>query len=180
MNLIDALIEDHQNVKRLFSEVATAKGTSRVALFDELRENLIRHEVAEEEIVRPLTKRSVPDGEKIAEERISEESEAEKLLATMEKEEVGSTEWESHFEALRKAVLEHAEREETTEFPSLRSNVPADELDSRGGTYETAKKMAPTHPHPNTPNTPVANMTLGPLAALIDRARDAVSKARSA
>jgi hypothetical protein len=43
--------------------------------------------------------------------------------------------------------------------------------------FEKAKKTAPTHPHPSTPNTPGANMALGPVAAVFDRARDAVSSA---
>jgi hypothetical protein len=37
--------------------------------------------------------------------------------------------------------------------------------------------MAPTHPHPNAPDTPPGNMVLGPVAALADRFRDAMRKA---
>jgi len=37
--------------------------------------------------------------------------------------------------------------------------------------------MAPTHPHPNAPDTPPGNMVLGAVAALADRFRDAMRKA---
>jgi hemerythrin superfamily protein len=180
MTLIDLLLEDHQTVRRLFTEIATATGDRRAELFDTLRETLVRHEVAEEEIVRPLTKSSVPGGKQLMEERISEESKAEGILRQMEKAKVGSSEWEDLFETLRTGVLEHAEMEETREFPQLQAHVPAEQLEERAKIFESAKKLAPTHPHPMTGNTPLANMTLGPVAALIDRARDAIAKAKSA
>src|SRR5579875_4119164 len=122
MSLIDLLLEDHNEVKRLFTEIAGAKGERRERLFDELRENLIRHEVAEEEIVRPLTKKNVPSGGTVADDRISEESKAEEVLKEMEKTELSSPEWEQLFERLRRDVLTHAENEETIEFPALRSH----------------------------------------------------------
>jgi hypothetical protein len=177
MNLIDEILQDHESTKRLFTAIAVATGEERIRLFDELRENLIRHEVAEEEIVRPMTKKSVPGGEEIADQRIAEESEAEGILRQMEKADVGSDDWNVLFERLRSGVLEHAQHEETLELPQLRMHVSPEELDQKGTTYESAKRMAPTHPHPMTPNTPLANMTLGPVAAVLDRARDAVNKA---
>lgn len=39
------------------------------------------------------------------------------------------------------------------------------------------RQTAPTRPHPSTPNSPAANMLVGPFAAVIDRARDAVRDA---
>jgi hypothetical protein len=53
----------------------------------------------------------------------------------------------------------------------------AERLEQMGKAYEAAKKMAPTRPHPSTPNTPMANMLVGPFAAVVDRARDAVRDA---
>lgn len=179
MDLIDALLEDHATVKRLFSRIATASGEEKAELFNTLREDLVRHEVAEEEIVRPLTRSSLADGESIASNRIAEESEAEETLKKMEKSEVGSPEWEELLATLQAAVLAHAEKEESIEFPGLRSGVDADQLDKAYKLFEKAKKAAPTHPHPMTPNTATANLAVGPLAALVDRARDAIAKAKA-
>jgi iron-sulfur cluster repair protein YtfE (RIC family) len=180
MDLIDALLEDHQTVKTLFTRLAVATPSEKEQLFATLRENLVRHEVAEEEIVRPLTRSSLSDGESIAEHRVAEESQAEETLKKMEKTDIATSEWDSLFETLRTAVLAHAEKEESIEFPGLRANVEKELLDKALQAFEAAKKMAPTHPHPNTPNTATANLALGPLAALIDRARDAIAKAKSA
>lgn len=176
-NLIDLLLADHAKVRALFDSLATATGSERESLFAELRQDLVQHEVAEEEIVRPLTRQSVPQGGAIADARVDEEAHAETLLAKLEKADVGSGDWDELLAELRKGVLAHAEREEDEEFPALRANVPADRLDKLGAVLELAKQAAPTHPHPATPNTATANLLLGPLAAVTDRARDAVTKA---
>jgi hemerythrin superfamily protein len=179
MDLVAALLEDHEEVRALFEKVITSTGPQREAMFGELRAELVRHEVAEEEIVRPLTKRYAPDGERIADARVREESEAEGLLKELEKLDIASREWEGLFGKLRTAVLDHAEKEETVEFPKLQGNVDPQELERKAATFEKAKTLAPTHPHPATPNSPAANLALGPLAALIDRTRDAISNAIS-
>lgn len=179
VDLVASLLQDHEEVRQLFRKIAASTGDEREHAFGTLRAELVRHEVAEEEIVRPLTKRYIADGEQIAGARIEEESQAEKLLAELEKVDVGTAEWQALFANLESAVLEHAANEEAVEFPALQGAVDEEELQSRAKTFETAKKMAPTHPHPGTPNTPGANFALGPVAALIDRARDAVSRASS-
>jgi len=176
-SLVDALIEDHNEVKQLFSTLETATGQHRLQLFGQLRENLVRHEVAEEEIVRPLTRKSVPGGDGIADARIAEEAEAERLLKELENTEVDTAEWNRLFGELRTAVLMHATHEEENEFPLLRTHVSPDDLEKYGTVFDKAKKLAPTHPHPNTPNTAAANVVLGPLAAITDRAKDLVHRA---
>jgi hypothetical protein len=40
---------------------------------------------------------------------------------------------------------------------------------------ERVKKIAPTRPHPMTPNEGVVRTVVGPVAALVDHLRDAVS-----
>lgn len=177
MDLIDAIRKDHDTVRALFERVADGTGKRRVDAFSRLRAELIRHEVAEEEIVRPLTKSFASNGARIASARVHEEEQAEELLKKMEKEEVGSQAWERMFARLRTAVLEHAEKEETVEHPRLRDAVDRKDLVRSGKAFQAVKKFAPTRPHPSTPNSAIANMAVGPIAALVDRARDAVSRA---
>jgi hemerythrin superfamily protein len=177
MELVAALLEDHEEIRSLFDKVGT--GPRREERFDHLRERLVRHEVAEEAIVRPLTKRYAADGERVAQARVNEESNAEAILKEMEGTEMGSARWDRLFERLHTAVLRHADKEESVEFPRLQANVDPAELTKRGTMFATAKRLAPTHPHPMTPNSPAATMLLGPIAGVIDRARDAVTKALS-
>lgn len=173
--IIDALREDHDEVRALFGRIETATGAKRRDLFQQLVGELVRHEVAEEEILRPVSKRDA--GEAIAGARMKEESQAEALLAEMEKLDTASAEFDTKLAKLRREVEAHAEAEETKEFPRVAEKEPADRLERMAKAYEMAKKTAPTRPHPSTPNTPMANMLVGPFAAVVDRARDAVRDA---
>jgi iron-sulfur cluster repair protein YtfE (RIC family) len=162
-------------VRETFGRLDAATGEQRRELFQQLVGELVRHEVAEEEIFRPVSKRDA--GEEIANARINEESQAEQLLKEMEKLNPASAEFTSKLATLRQEVESHAAAEETQEFPKVAGKESPERLEQMGRIYEAAKKTAPTRPHPSTPNTPVANMLVGPFAAVMDRARDAVREA---
>ena len=40
---------------------------------------------------------------------------------------------------------------------------------------EAAKTIAPTRPHPGSPNSELFHMTIGPGVGMVDRLRDALS-----
>ncbi len=178
-DIVAALLADHEHVKTMFSKVESASATKRADLFWEITNELVRHEVAEEEIVYPVARRAVPNGERITDARIKEQSEAEQLLADMEKTGTEDDGFMAMFQKLQAAVLEHAEKEEKLVFEPLRESLDPEERKRLAGLYEKAKSVAPTHPHPNAPDTPPGNVMLGPVAALVDRARDAMHKLAS-
>lgn len=77
---------------------------------------------------------------------------------------------------LRAEVLQHAASEEQDEFPRLRENAGAQQLSRMAAAVRAAEAMAPTRPHPGV-ETAAENIAVGPMAAVMDRARDAVRKA---
>jgi hypothetical protein len=78
---------------------------------------------------------------------------------------------------LRNAVLTHAARyEDRYERPQLRAKVPATRLISLASAVRAAETLAPIRPHPGTESA-LANLTLGPPLAIIDRARDLLREA---
>jgi hemerythrin superfamily protein len=172
-DVIEFLLDQHQQVKGLLTDVLEAHGQDRQRYFDEVREMLARHETAEEMIVRPLT-RKAPGGEQVAQGRMDEENEAKEVLAALEKLDVDSTEFTQKFAEFRQAVLDHAQAEETQEFPLLRQNTDEDALVKARDHVKRAEAMAPTHPHPSAKTT-AANYVAGPFAAMLDRAKDAFS-----
>ena len=113
--IIEALHQDHAELRQMFTQLETATGKERRDLFQQLVGELIRHEVSEEEILRPVSKRDA--GEEIANARIKEESQAEELLKEMENLDTGSAEFTAKLAMLRREVESHAEAEETQEFP---------------------------------------------------------------
>lgn len=173
--IIEELRHDHEEVRELLSKLESARPEEREDLFHELVAELVRHEVAEEEILRPVSKRIA--GEAIADARTKEESEAEELLKELEKLDPSSAEFSTKLAKLHTEVERHASAEETEEFPKVEQAESTERLEKLGKAYEAAKAMAPTRPHPSTPNTATANVLVGPFAAVIDRARDAVREA---
>jgi hypothetical protein len=79
-------------------------------------------------------------------------------------------------QTLRLDVMKHARAEERYEFNHIRRHADKARLSSMATALKAAEAVAPTHPHPGTESA-AKNMALGPIAALVDRTRDAVRKA---
>src|SRR3954471_23725232 len=175
-DLVAQLLAQHEQVRAAIDNVANTKtAQSRQKAFDQLRELLARHETAEEMIVRPLT-RGIDNGEAVASARMEEENKSKDVLAELEKLDIASEEFARLFETFAQAVLTHAQAEETYEFPLLDREFDAAKLAKAEKQLLLAEKTAPTHPHPSARSTAM-NYVAGPFAALVDRARDAISKA---
>ncbi|HLS78536.1 MAG TPA: hemerythrin domain-containing protein [Nocardia sp.] len=172
------LVGQHRRIRELFDEVAGAADTGeRERKFFELRRLLAVHETAEEEIIHPLARRAIDNGDAVVDARLEEENKAKKQLTDLESVDVGSAEFETRLAALRQAVLTHAEHEETEEFNRLRAEIDGEELRRLRSTVELAEAMAPTRPHPGVESAK-ANVLAGPFAAMMDRAKDLISKPR--
>ncbi|WP_406276305.1 hemerythrin domain-containing protein [Nocardia sp. NBC_00881] len=175
---VDFLIEQHGRIRQLFVETAQASDAkARENKFFELRRLLAVHETAEEEIIHPRARREIGDGAAIVDARLEEENKAKKQLADLEAVDVDSVEFEVKLEGLRRAVLAHAEHEESEEFNRLRQELDPDALQRMRSTVELAESMAPTRPHPGIESA-TANMLAGPFAAMMDRAKDMITKPR--
>ncbi|HEX7302347.1 hemerythrin domain-containing protein, partial [Lentzea sp.] len=158
----------------LFTEVETATGDERKDAWHRLVRLLSIHETAQEEIVHPAVKR-VNGGEPIVDARVAEEHRAKELLSTMDGIGPDAEGFDTLLVQLRDDVLAHAEHEEQTEFPLLREVHDQDRLERMAKAVEAAEAIAPTRPHPGV-NGPIANLALGPVVAVVDKARDAIRK----
>ncbi|KAB7758308.1 hemerythrin [Mycolicibacterium mucogenicum DSM 44124] len=175
--MIDLLTDQHEQIKSLFTETLVLTGDERARSFRDLRRLLAVHETAEEEIVHPRAKQKLPGGEKVVDARLEEEHEAKKLLAELESLDVDSKEFTTKLTKLRDAVIAHAEHEEAEEFAKLGTELSQTELQRMGEIAKLAEAVAPTRPHPGV-ESPVANLIVGPFAAMLDRVRDVISSAR--
>jgi len=118
-DVVDLLVGQHDEIKSLMGRVLSASGENRQRAFDAVRETLARHEAAEEAVLRPLV-REAPGGVEEAGQRTHEEDRAKTTLSELEQLDVASIPFEVLFRDLEKAVLLHAEKEQTLEFPLLR------------------------------------------------------------
>ena len=171
------VVKDHENIEQLLGRLDTVAAEKMEDYFCELRETLVRHEVAEELTLYPLVRSEVPGGDAVANPRLSEQSKAEEKLQALEKMDADAPTFIAELTALRAEVLEHAAAEQREVLPVLEQHATADQLEHAGERYARAVRSAPTHPHPHAPDTPPGNLVMGPVAALADRMRDAMSKA---
>jgi hypothetical protein len=69
-------------------------------------------------------------------------------------------------------LRDHVQDEETDQFPQLRARVPREQLVEMAAKVETAKKVAPTRPHPGAPHSELFHKLVGPGVGMVDRMRD--------
>jgi len=176
-SVIDLLLRDHQKTRQRLEEFETKSKDEVEDYFCNLREELIRHEIAEELIVYPVFRKNVEDGGVVADACIGEQTHAEMTLAEMEREDLQSDSFRARFDELRQAVIAHAKHEESEVFPALHTQSDLQELIELGVRYEKALDAAPPHPHPHALATKPGNQALDPVSALVERIRDAMRAA---
>ncbi|KAA0931840.1 hemerythrin domain-containing protein [Streptomyces apricus] len=175
-DVVALLMRQHGDIRNLFDEVEAAEGDARQEAFRRLVRLLAVHETAEEEVVHPFVRRNVTGGEQVVDDRLAEERSAKETLSALDDMDTNDPKFMAHLLALRADVQEHARAEERYEFTHLRRSADAAGLALLAKGVKAAEAMAPTRPHPGVESA-AANMALGPVAALMDRTRDAVRRA---
>jgi hemerythrin superfamily protein len=156
-------------------EALPAGEKRRKDLADQATIELVRHSVAEEMHLYPAVRRYLPDGDAIADREIQDHSEAERTMKDLEGCQADDPQFDELMGRLMREIREHVTDEEQNLFPRLRQDASPDDLERLGEKVRSAKKTAPTRPHPAAPDTPPANKLLAPGAGMVDRIRDALS-----
>lgn len=172
-DVVALLLDQHDRIRRLFAEVASADSHGLKAdLFDQLRRLLAVHETAEELVTHPRAR--MTEGNEVVDALLEEEHAGKELLAELEDIDVDDPRFDEALAALRTAVLEHADHEERDEFPLLLERNDDKTLRLMATAVRAAESVAPTHPHPLAGESVTVNAAVGPIAGVIDRTRDAV------
>jgi len=172
-DVIDVLTSDHREVTALITNIwSVADPMIRRDLTDTAISELVRHAVAEEMYVYPAMRKHLPEGDKAVEHDIEEHKELERAMKRLEDVDVSSTEFDEALRHLETLLADHVQDEESEQFPELRRRIPQEELTKLAEKVETAKKLAPTRPHPGAPNSELFHKLVGPGVGLVDRLRD--------
>jgi hemerythrin superfamily protein len=175
-DVVDVLTADHRDITALIAEIWTVRDPMmRRDLTDTVISELVRHAVAEEMYVYPAMRNHLPDGDKAVEHDTEEHKELEQAMKKLEGLEVAAPEFDDTLRKLEEILADHVQDEEKEQFPQLRSRIPHDELVEMAGKVETAKKLAPTRPHPGAPNSELFHKIAGPGVGLVDRLRDMIT-----
>jgi hemerythrin superfamily protein len=175
-DVVALLMRQHGDIRNLFDEVESTTGEERRDAFRRLVRLLAVHETAEEEVVHTFARKRLPGGEQVVKDRLAEEKAAKETLAALDELDIGDPEFMPQLLGLRKDVQEHARAEERYEFIHIRRSTDVTNLAAMAKAVKAAEAMAPTRPHPGV-ESGAKNIALGPVAALMDRTKDAVRKA---
>lgn len=184
-SVFEVLRHDHEEVQQMLSELesgptaATGASADQLALRKKMAETLIiaesRHEASEEMHFWPTVRDRLPHGSRLAHQAIGQEQEGKEVLAKLDKMDAGDPEFEDLLGEFIGAGRDHISFEETRVWPGLRARLSQAEAIELGGKIEQAKKSGPTRPHPHTPASPGVFKSVGSVAAVADKARDAMS-----
>jgi len=177
-DMIEILKHDHREVEEMFDQLeslgATRDDSAKKDLVDKVTIELVRHSAVEEMYLYPAARRALPNGDALADDEIKEHAEAEQLMKDLEDLAPGA-DYDAKLRKLMASVREHIKEEEQALFVELAKECTPADLKDLGGKITAAKKLAPTRPHPDAPDTPPANKVTGPAMGLVDRVRDAMS-----
>lgn len=175
-DVVEVLTYDHREVEDLFGQIESVTTREQLSdLVDQVTMELVRHSVAEEQYLYPAVRETVADGDELADREIAEHAEVEQTLKDLEGLKAGDRNYSDTVKALISDVRQHVLEEEGELFPRLVAASTAAQLQELGRKIETAKKVAPTRPHPSAPSQPPANKILAPGVGLVDRLRDALT-----
>jgi hypothetical protein len=179
LDVVDELTSDHREVTALLDSIPTTtdpeqkRDTADIAITE-----IVRHAVAEEMYVYPAMREHLPDGEKAVHHDIEEHKDLERTMKELENVEATDPRFAPLVSTLRDKLHHHATDEEREQFPQLRERIPREELVEMREKVVTAKKIAPTRPHPDAPRSELFHKLVGPGVGLVDRVRDKLTGRR--
>jgi hemerythrin superfamily protein len=175
-DVVDELTADHREATALLDQLLTTSDPqTRRDMADTVITELVRHSVAEEMYVYPVMRDQVPGGAEEVDHDIEEHKELERTMKELEGCAADDPRFPALVSELRDQLHHHATDEENDQFPKLRANVSREKLLQMREQVDTAKKLAPTRPHPGAPNSEVFHKLVGPGVGLMDRVRDKLS-----
>jgi hemerythrin superfamily protein len=175
-DVIDTLTADHREMLELLGQIqATRDPGERRDAADTLIAEVMRHAVAEEMFVYPAVQEHVPNGAEEVEHDKREHQEIVELMKRIEGLDAAEPEFMTRVQQLEGRLRHHAHDEESNQFPQLRAHLSGQQLVEMGEKVQSAKRLAPTRPHPSAPHSELFHKIVGPGVGMIDRLRDALT-----
>lgn len=166
------VVEDHTEVRHCYQQF---KDTGEMQFYNQLVFELCRHSVAEELILYPLLDSLGNEGKQLADEARQDHQVLKESLVRLEdlSKRAPFENFVQELDNTMKVFFCHLEKEEGTDLPMIVDQVSEEDRIDKGRAFSNRKKMAPTHPHPGIPTTPVTlEAAMGMLQAPIDSFRD--------
>ncbi|CAL9616237.1 hemerythrin domain-containing protein [Streptomyces griseomycini] len=166
---------EHVEMDRLMDQYrALDDGPRREQVLKQVVQLVFSHAFAEETVLWPAVRRSVPDGEELTARVEEEHQQINDLVADIERLPPGDPEREDKVRRAFELIRQDIRDEEDLLLPRLQEAVDPPRLRGLGTAWEAVRQTAPTHPHPVVPRRPPGNALLGVPLSVYDRVRDAL------
>lgn len=168
---------DHDTVKDLFrryKSLGDGARKSKRQTMERIVKELSVHASVEEQVFYPDVKRRVPGSKRLVDHGLDEHRELKETLVRLQRMDPDAPEFDPTMRQVISDVTDHVKEEERELFPKVRKAMSKQELVDMAALMRTAKRAAPTRPHPLAPSTPPGNILVGAAAAVVDKARNAV------
>jgi hemerythrin-like domain-containing protein len=181
MDALTFLRQDHKSVLGMLEVLADAPSGSGAESsgLETMVTNLViaesQHEAIEEQFFWPAVRDALDEGNELADAAVEQEQSGKKLLQQLEDEQPGEPAYHDALREFVRAAREHIAYEQDVVWPKFKAAVSRQELEKLGVKLETAKKIAPTRPHPRTPPNSLVLKVIGMFTAILDHVRDALS-----
>lgn len=168
---VQLLLRQHDEIRRLFGEFdarSSRPSKKKEAIVRELITNLVKHSEIEEQVFYPAVREELEDLESEIDEDLEEHHAAELLLWELDHLSSDAARYDAKVTVLKENIFHHLEEEETELFPEVEKQMSEERRRELGAAMETAWRIAPTRPHPLTPDTPPGNIVAGIPGTVID------------
>lgn len=169
---------DHKTVEQLFKRFEKAGDrafATKREIVDRIVEELSVHAAVEEQVFYPVVRSTVPKTEDVTLESLEEHHIVKWVCSELDGMSPEAERFDAKVSVLIENVRHHVKEEEGELFPKVRKALGRRELEDLARAMTAAKKAAPTHPHPRSPDTPPGNLVMGAAAGVADRVTDTVS-----
>ncbi|MFN2511668.1 MAG: hemerythrin domain-containing protein [Pyrinomonadaceae bacterium] len=150
MDAFELLKADHEKVAKLFDQLESAPGETKLDIFNQIKSELDLHAHIEETILYPVLERPAKTHE-LTLEAYEEHKVVKTLLAELSGAGSANEEWQAKAKVLRENVEHHVEEEENELFKKADGALSDAEIEALGGRMEAEKARKQGHRAPEQP-----------------------------
>lgn len=181
VDAVEFLVAQHRELEQLWSQLQLSHengSADQERLSEEIVKLLSQHDAIETQFLYPELRDSAGDeGTELSDHSLGEHQRVRELLTQVDGKDIRD---EGIFSAMSECistVMHHVEEEEQEIFPLLRAQADEPRLMQLGERMSKMMAMAPTHPHPHTPDNKIGATIAGAVSGMVDKARDTVREA---
>lgn len=176
-SIVELQKRDHAYMNELFDRYNN--GADREGTFRELVSLVATHAFAEEEVLFPVARRVLAEGNPLTGDIEDKHQRINDLLREMETMTPTDSGFEARVEELFPILRSDAREEEDVLLPALSSTMSDAQLKELGAAWLAAKKTAPNRAHPHVSRRPPGNALSGLVLTPLDRIRGVIAKVRN-